>query len=128
MMKIILIFSLFFLGCENARKDTSIITTTQESIPSQKVEAITVKSEPFIKEALHSKSNVCVSNYHCIKYVNLPDTKVKIVEVVVQGTTSMQIKTYDKNGVPIDLEPTYVFEIKGTKMPATIDVELVKKK
>lgn len=134
MRKIILPLVCILLSCEDktTSKNVTVVNSSVEahttSLATEKKSSLSeIDSSSQVKRALQSKSGVCVSNHHCIKYVDMPGTKVKIIEILIQGTTSMQVKLYDKDGKATPLEPAFELEIKGTKVPATIDVNLIKK-
>lgn len=75
-----------------------------------------------------TNQRLCKSPYNCFKPINIEGSKVKVLEINVLGTEKMNIKLYDKDGQPVDLEEGFVIEVKGTKSPTPQIDALIKKK
>lgn len=82
--------------------------------------------DKVIKEVISQNRQMCRNNspHNCIKPINIKDSKVKALEIKINGTESFSMTTYDKYGKPVDLENKYQFKVTGTRVPPTLDVSI----
>lgn len=87
----------------------------------------TVSADETVSQVIKNKTATCRNNspFNCIKPVDLPGSKVKALELIINGTKSFQMITYDKLGNKIQLEDKFQFAVRGTRVPPTLNVDIV---
>ena len=111
-MKIIILLLFFIYSCDQT-KETN---TSKDILPETDVQKVVRTSFP-----------ICRTQFNCIKPVSVEGSNVKAIEINVHGVDKVSFTTYGADGKPVDLGPNFLIEVKATKVPASIDANIVPK-
>lgn len=82
-------------------------------------------TQSLVLKVIRENKMICRTQYNCIKPILVNGSKIRALEIKVNGTESMNIITYDSNGAPSDIGDDFNIHVVGGREPAWIDANII---